>query len=117
MYNLDIGQDHTFFTQSKYDLLINNHCEIFNSFMLEARDKSTILLMEKIRNLMMVRIRNNMDKMKKHPGVICPRIEKKVKQIVKDSNNFICEGCLGRVPDYKPIYAIYSGLGSYNLFL
>ena len=48
-------------TDIKCDILINNHCEVFNSFILEARDKPIISLMEGIKNMLMLKIRKKRD--------------------------------------------------------
>lgn len=63
----------------KCDLLINNHCEIFNAFILSARDKPIITMMQRIRLLLMARIRKCREKMLKVEGKICPRIAQNLK--------------------------------------
>ena len=58
----------------KCDILINNHCEIFNGFIIDVRDKPIVFVFEGIRTMLMVRIRKNKDKMRNHPTNVCPRI-------------------------------------------
>lgn len=73
----------------KCDILINNHCEIFNSFILEARDKPIITLFETIRQKMQLRIRKNRDKMRAFEGQICPKILAKLDERKKFACGFI----------------------------
>ena len=65
-----------FRTTPKCDILINDHSEVFNSFILEVRQKPIIAMMECIRNLLMVMIMRNREKMNKEPAPICPRNSK-----------------------------------------
>lgn len=80
-----------FSTDPKYDILINNHSEVFNAFIWEVMDKLIIALMEKIRKLMINRVIKSKEKMASHPGPLCPIIQQNVKQLVKDSANYICK--------------------------
>lgn len=73
---------------TKSDLLINNHCEIFNAFILSARGKPIITMMQRIRILLMARIRRSREKMLKHEGTICPRIVLKLEENEKESSKF-----------------------------
>ncbi|XP_042450409.1 uncharacterized protein LOC122035090 [Zingiber officinale] len=59
----------------KCDILLNNMCECFNSFILDAREKSIIPMFEAIRNLLIVRFQMNRAKAEKWNGVICPKIK------------------------------------------
>ncbi|XP_012842534.1 PREDICTED: uncharacterized protein LOC105962758 [Erythranthe guttata] len=60
----------------KCDILLNNMCEYFNSFILEAREKPIISLLETIRNLLMTRMQSNKEKAAKWEGLLCPKIKK-----------------------------------------
>ncbi|XP_009605687.2 uncharacterized protein LOC107802797 [Nicotiana tabacum] len=65
-----------FFETVKYDTLLNNMCECFNSMIIEARDKLIITLLEKLRYHLMTRMQANRDKGTKwNDGDICPRIK------------------------------------------
>ncbi|XP_073126653.1 uncharacterized protein [Henckelia pumila] len=64
-----------FSTVPKYDILLNNMCECFNSFILDAREKPIIPMFKAIRNLLMVRFQKNRAKAEKWNGVICPKIK------------------------------------------
>lgn len=77
-----------FNVDTKSDLLINNHCEIFNAFILSARGKPIITMMQRIRILLMARIRRSREKMLKHEGTICPRIVLKLEENEKESSKF-----------------------------
>ena len=50
-----------FSTQPRCEILISNHCEVFNNFIVDARDKLIISMMETIRELIMRRIQVNRD--------------------------------------------------------
>ncbi|XP_073119875.1 uncharacterized protein [Henckelia pumila] len=58
----------------KCDILLNNMCECFNSFILDAREKSIIEMFEAIKNLLMLRFQLNREKAEKWNTRICPKI-------------------------------------------
>ncbi|XP_012857918.1 PREDICTED: uncharacterized protein LOC105977175 [Erythranthe guttata] len=58
----------------KCDILLNNMCECFNSFILDAREKPIIPMLECIRNLLMARMVLNREKALKWDTSICPKI-------------------------------------------
>ncbi|XP_077233381.1 uncharacterized protein LOC143875660 [Tasmannia lanceolata] len=58
----------------KCNLLVNNLSETFNGFILPARDKPILPLLETIRRLLMRRFQNQRSKMYKYEGPICPKI-------------------------------------------
>ncbi|KAG5620652.1 hypothetical protein H5410_005870 [Solanum commersonii] len=45
-----------FKTHSRCDMLLNNHCESFNRYILDARDKAIITLLKMIKNKLMKRL-------------------------------------------------------------
>lgn len=55
---------HTFATDSKCDLLLNNIEETFNSWIKDARDKSILIMLEAIRRQLMNRL------VKKREGIL-----------------------------------------------
>ncbi|GAA0186549.1 hypothetical protein LIER_33837 [Lithospermum erythrorhizon] len=57
-------------------MLCNNLSESFNSFILSARDKPIITILERIRRLCMKRIKNRRLAIGTKPGPFCPRINK-----------------------------------------
>ncbi|KAH0727461.1 hypothetical protein KY290_004313 [Solanum tuberosum] len=74
----------------KCDILLNNQCEVFNKFMLDARDKSIVKLLEIIRHLLMIRINSNREKAEKwNLNDICPTIKKKLAKTMKKTVNYI----------------------------
>jgi len=55
-----------FNTESKCDLLCNNICEVSNKYILEARVKPIIIILEMIRRIMMVRLQHKRELHEKH---------------------------------------------------
>ncbi|XP_015167368.1 uncharacterized protein [Solanum tuberosum] len=75
---------------SKCDILLNNQCEVFNKFILDARDKPIVKLLETIRHLLMTRINSNREKAEKwNLNDICPTIKKKLAKTMKKAANYI----------------------------
>lgn len=64
-----------FSTTPKSDILLNNMCESFNSFILDARDKPVIEMFEIIRNLLMGRFQKNRERAEKWNFRICSKIK------------------------------------------
>ncbi|XP_049365842.1 uncharacterized protein LOC125830706 [Solanum verrucosum] len=74
----------------KCDILLNNQCEVFNKFILDARDKPIVKLLETIRHLLMTRINSNREKAEKwNLNDICPTIKKKLAKTMKKAANYI----------------------------
>ena len=69
-----------FSTIPKWDMLFNNLCEFFNKYILEARDKPILTMCETIRCKLMNRFFLKRNVMDKYNGLICPRIQKKLKK-------------------------------------
>ncbi|XP_058217288.1 uncharacterized protein LOC131328355 [Rhododendron vialii] len=67
-----------FSTNNKCDILVNNLSESFNSYVLEARDKPIVSMLEWIRRKLMSRFQIKRMGMEKYTGTICPKIEKKL---------------------------------------
>ena len=76
-----------FSTRAKCDILVNNMSESFNSYIMEARDKPIITMLEYIRRKFMNRIQIKKQGMEKYPGPICPSIQKKLEINKVDSGN------------------------------
>ncbi|XP_075500544.1 uncharacterized protein LOC142539155 [Primulina tabacum] len=64
-----------FSTTPKSDILLNNLCESFNSFIIDAREKPVIEMYEMIRNLLMGRFQKNRERANKWNGRICSKIK------------------------------------------
>ncbi|KAH7867298.1 hypothetical protein Vadar_031580 [Vaccinium darrowii] len=67
-----------FRTSSRCDILVNNLSESFNSYILEARDKPIVSMLEWIRRKLMSRFQVKRMGMEKYTGTICPKIDKKL---------------------------------------
>ena len=78
----------SYFTDySKRDLLVNNLSESFNSYILDARDKPIVTMIEKIRRKLMRRFQLKREGMSKLTGKICPKIQVKLdNEGLKSSN-------------------------------
>ncbi|KAL6189133.1 hypothetical protein ACLB2K_040523 [Fragaria x ananassa] len=63
------------------DIMINNICESFNGWILEARGKSPVTMFEELRVKLMKRIANRKRKMEAYHGNICPKIREIVEKI------------------------------------
>ena len=61
-------------------MLLNNLYEAFNRFILDAREKPILTMLEVIRSKIMNRIMNKRNKMMKLKGEICPKIQKKLEK-------------------------------------
>lgn len=72
----------------KCDILLNNQCEVFNKFILDARDKPIVKLLETIRHLLMTRI-NSKRAEKWNSNDVCPTIKKKLAETMKNSASYI----------------------------
>ncbi|XP_034229448.1 uncharacterized protein LOC117638427 [Prunus dulcis] len=79
--DLDKWARHRFSTAPKCDMLLNNLCETFNSYILIAPDKTILTMLEMIRCNIMKRFQMKRETMSKHEGVICPKIQKMLEKI------------------------------------
>ncbi|KAG8374214.1 hypothetical protein BUALT_Bualt11G0107800 [Buddleja alternifolia] len=73
----------------KCDILLNNMCECFNSFILDAREKPIIPMLETIRTLLMTRLQLNREKAEKWDSAICPKIRTLLIKNMKDAGECI----------------------------
>ena len=65
----------------KSDLLVNNICECFNSYILKARDKPILTMLEMIRKKLIRRYHAKREGIEKLIGKLCPRIAAKLEEI------------------------------------
>jgi len=65
----------------KCDLLINNICECFNSYILKARYKLILIMLEMIRKKLMRRYQAKRESIQNLTGKITPKIAKKLEAI------------------------------------
>ena len=68
-----------FSTFVKCDMLLNNLFESFNKFILDARDKPILTLMEIIRTKLMQKVALKSKMAEKFVGPLCPKIQKKIR--------------------------------------
>ncbi|KAK9922474.1 hypothetical protein M0R45_030937 [Rubus argutus] len=66
---------------AKCDILLNNLCESFNAAILPARDKPIIIMLEKIRLDMTVRMTNRMVVCTRRRDMVGPRIKKNINKV------------------------------------
>ena len=64
----------------KCDILLNNSCEVFNKYILEARELPMLSMLQRIKTELMTRHYNKQQEaIEKWEGMsICPKIRKKV---------------------------------------
>ncbi|XP_066386989.1 uncharacterized protein [Miscanthus floridulus] len=68
-----------FSTFPKCDLLLNNTCEVFNKYILEARELPILSMIQRIMGQLMTRFYNKQKELsEKWPGPVCPKIRKKL---------------------------------------
>ncbi|XP_058202608.1 uncharacterized protein LOC131317045 [Rhododendron vialii] len=82
-----------FSPRSKCDYLVNNLSESFNNYILEARDKPIISMLEWIRRKVMNRFQIKRMGMEKYNQAICPRIMAKLDVMNKDSKDSFSHFC------------------------
>ena len=58
----------------KCDVLVNNSCEVFNKYILDAREMHILSMITKIKSQLMSRVYNKQNEVEKWPGPICPKI-------------------------------------------
>jgi hypothetical protein len=73
----------------KCDVLLNNNCEVFNKYILEAREFPILAMIMRIKSQITTRIYNKQLEAQTMSGTICPKIRKKLQKNVEWSN--MCE--------------------------
>ncbi|XP_062029125.1 uncharacterized protein LOC133745144 isoform X2 [Rosa rugosa] len=102
-----------FNTHLKCDILVNNICESFNSFILPARGKPIISMFEEIRMKLMKRIQIRRDKMMKYEGNICP----KPREILDKNKVKAATDCISRLSGGPLVEVESIGGGQYVVHL
>jgi hypothetical protein len=69
----------------KCDLLVNNICECFNAYILKARDKPILTMLEMIRIKLMRRYQAKRDGISKLTSKLCLKVAKKLESIGLDA--------------------------------
>ena len=68
-----------FSTFSKCDILLNNSCEVFNKYILDAREMPILSMLEQVKTQLMTRYHTkDKDVGTVWDGTICPKIRKKL---------------------------------------
>ena len=80
-----------FKTFTKCDILLNNISECFNKYILEARERPLLTMMEMIRTQVMKRITSKQVFGRKMKGDLCPKIRKKFEKIIELSYEYNAE--------------------------
>lgn len=76
----------------KCDILLNNNCEVFNKYILDARELPCLAMLIKIKDQLMTRHYNKRKEANGWPGPLCPKIQKKLDKHIEWSNNSFVEG-------------------------
>ena len=76
-----------FHTYSKSDLVVNNLCECFNSYVLQARDKPIISMVEMIRKKLMRRYQQKREGIRSCSSRLCPRAVEKLESIGEEASH------------------------------
>ncbi|KAK4382855.1 hypothetical protein Sango_2831200 [Sesamum angolense] len=82
-----------FMTACKCDVLVNNLCESFNNYIIDARDKPIISMFEWIRTRLMTRIQQKREGMMRYTGEICPNVLRKINNQQKLARNCFSRWC------------------------
>ena len=76
------GWSRAYFNEhSRCDLLVNNICECFNSYILKACDKPILTMLEMIRKKLLRRYQAKREGIEKLTGRLCPRIVEKLEAV------------------------------------
>jgi len=71
-----------FSTFPKCDVLLNNNCEVFNKYILEARELPILSMLERIKNQIMTRHYNKQKEAENFVGTNFPKIRKKLPRML-----------------------------------
>jgi hypothetical protein len=74
----------------KCDILLNNSCEVFNKYILDAREMPILSMLEKIRGQLMTRYYNKQKELDQMQGSVCPKIRKKVLKMLNMQTCVLC---------------------------
>jgi hypothetical protein len=72
----------------KCDLLLNNICEVFNKYILDAREMPIVTCLKKIKDQIMIRFYSKRKEAEDMCGTICPKIRKKLDKNIGFANNY-----------------------------
>ncbi|KAL3524640.1 hypothetical protein ACH5RR_013012 [Cinchona calisaya] len=83
-----------FRTSPKCDILLNNICESFNLVILDARDRPILVMLEKIRICLTMRLQTKRDWMRRQDVDIRPKVQKQLERLKNDA-----AGCIATFSD------------------
>ena len=72
----------------KCDILLNNNCEVFNKYILEARELSILSMFERIKTQLMTRHYNKQKEAEGFASRFCPKIRGKLNRNAEFANLF-----------------------------
>lgn len=85
----------------KCDILLNNNSEVFNKYILDAREMPILSMLERIRNQIMNRLYTKQKELERNwPCGLCPKIKRKV-----EKNTEMANTC----------YALPAGMGAFQV--
>ncbi|KAM0917767.1 hypothetical protein ACQ4PT_009211 [Festuca glaucescens] len=76
----------------KCDVLLNNISEVFNKYILEARELPKLSMLERIKHQLMIRHCTKLKEAQKMVGLVCPKIKKKVEKNMELASNIFADG-------------------------
>ena len=88
--DLSVWSRSWFQTHSKSDLVVNNLCKCFNSYVLQARDKPIIYMVEMIQKKLMRRYQLKREGIGNCTGRLCPQAVEKLDSIGEEASHLMC---------------------------
>ena len=79
----------------KSDTIDNNVCETFNGYIVKARGRPIIDMLEDIRESLMERMHQKLNEISKVTDTICPRIRSKLEEVKYNSRLCIVKPAVG----------------------
>ncbi|KAM0861761.1 hypothetical protein ACQ4PT_045688 [Festuca glaucescens] len=93
----------------KCDLLLNNICEVFNKYILDAREMPVVTCLKKIMNQLMIRFVSKRKETEDMCGTICPKIRKKLDKNIDFAVNY------GASPAVEQLFKVEGLCGEYEV--
>ncbi|XVF56298.1 hypothetical protein PTKIN_Ptkin06aG0107900 [Pterospermum kingtungense] len=84
-FSVNDMDDPVFYYRAKCDILLSNLCETFNRFILDARERPILSMVENTRFKLMKKFYLKRNDAANYEGKICPKIQKKL-----DRNKALC---------------------------
>ena len=84
-------------TWCKSDMIVNNICETFNSYIRKEREKPLIDMLEYIKENLIEEVEKQARIMKRVKDTICPRIRKKFEGIRNNTRHCIVKPVVGEI--------------------